>query len=715
MGNRPYDPRQSRERTAVQTSVPYAPDLDLGVDVIMAYGLDPSLPDRISSWSDQGYICHCMTGIAWGEYQDYLYGRWDGRNHEDEAQMDARGQRISHGGDVYYMCPTDSFADFIADRARAAIDAGAKAIHLEEPEYWARAGYSEAFRRAWADFYGGPWLPPDSSPDARFRASKLMYELYCRSVARVLAKLRRYAEDRRVDVRLYVATHSVLNYTQWGIVSPESALAHFEDCDGYVAQVWTGTARVPAFYRGRAEERTFESAFLEYGALVNLTRVSGQRTWLLTDPVEDDPDRSWQDYRKHWHDTVIAQLLWPEVWRYEVMPWPERILRGAYREEDQPQGPAPARDRMEIPPGYATEILVLANALTDMHQERTEWQSGQQGCGILISDSMMFQREPRDADQTLDEAHAMAFLHGLALPLLQAGIPVHLVQMEFAHLPRYLDQYEVLFLTYEGQKPPSAACHEALRDWVHQGGVLVYLGEDGDPYERVLEWWQSEGPGYASPREHLFDALGIHPDAHPGSGSGTHRIRSGGLVYQRTNPSSFALSPDGPELLLRLARQAYRRRNLRFETASQMVLVRGPYVIAAGMEGTGNEARPPLTGPFVDLLDPELPVIDSVKLLPGEHRLLLSIDEVDGPTDRVICSGSRVYGQRREGHRFSFVSSGPSGTMATTRVRLSGRPEAVEIDADRNVEARWQSSSRTLCLRYPNVPTGREVTIRLGG
>ena len=29
-----------------------------------------------------------MTGVAWGEYQDYLYGRFDGINHEDEVQTD---------------------------------------------------------------------------------------------------------------------------------------------------------------------------------------------------------------------------------------------------------------------------------------------------------------------------------------------------------------------------------------------------------------------------------------------------------------------------------------------------------------------------------------------------------------------------------------------------------------------------------------------------
>ena len=34
------------------------------------------------------YVIHLMTGIAWGHYQDYLYGKWDGREHWDEAQTD---------------------------------------------------------------------------------------------------------------------------------------------------------------------------------------------------------------------------------------------------------------------------------------------------------------------------------------------------------------------------------------------------------------------------------------------------------------------------------------------------------------------------------------------------------------------------------------------------------------------------------------------------
>jgi hypothetical protein len=80
-------------------------------------------------------------------------------------------------------------------------------------------------------------------------------------------------------------------------VSPESSLID-AGVDGYIAQVWTGTAGTPNVYEGRLRERTFETAFLEYGAMQNLVRASGRRVWYLNDPIEDNPNHSWEDYRK---------------------------------------------------------------------------------------------------------------------------------------------------------------------------------------------------------------------------------------------------------------------------------------------------------------------------------------------------------------------------------------------------------------------------------
>ena len=71
-------------------------------------------------------------------------------------------------------------------------------------------------------------------------------------------------------LRFYVPTHSLINYTQWKIVSPESALIDLPTIDGYIAQIWTGTARTRNIYRGDKKERTFETAFLEYGVMQEL-------------------------------------------------------------------------------------------------------------------------------------------------------------------------------------------------------------------------------------------------------------------------------------------------------------------------------------------------------------------------------------------------------------------------------------------------------------
>lgn len=78
-------------------------------------------------------------------------------------------------------------------------------------------------------------------------------------------------------------THSLLNYSHWRIVSPESSLLQV-GADGYIAQVWTGTARTPNYYEGGRKERTFETAFLEYSGV----RIkSGGTARRLTQPTID--------------------------------------------------------------------------------------------------------------------------------------------------------------------------------------------------------------------------------------------------------------------------------------------------------------------------------------------------------------------------------------------------------------------------------------------
>lgn len=153
-------------------------------------------------------------------------------------------------------------------------------------------------------------------------------------------------------------THSLINYTSWQIVSPEASLASLDCVDGYIAQVWTGTAREPNFYNGVQKERVFENAFLEYGCMKSMTAPLNRKMYFLTDPIEDRA-KDWLDYKINYQATFAAQLMYPMVDTYEVMPWPDRIYQGLYRIAGTDQ-------KERIPRSYSTQMQTMVNTLNDI-------------------------------------------------------------------------------------------------------------------------------------------------------------------------------------------------------------------------------------------------------------------------------------------------------------------------------------------------------------
>jgi hypothetical protein len=327
------------ERTSFQEHGPYDPRIDSQADVAMVYGLDANFESRMQGWGAAGYRLHVMTGVSWGSYADYVRGQWDGTPHFDDAQTAAGDFRLEHGisqgHDIYYMSPSMSYVRYLAEKLHRVVDAGALALHLEEPEYWVRAGYEEGFRREWAAYYGEPWQDPASSPDARYRCERLKQYLYTRALAYLFKDIKAYAREKGVsDFRCYVPTHSLVNYAHWRIISPETQLLSVPDCDGIIGQVWTGTSRTPTVYRGVQRQRPFEAGYCEYAACAAVVRDSRQRLWQLADPIEDNPNYNWDDYRHCWECDVTASLLSPENVRFEIMPWPSRVFLRSYPKEN---------------------------------------------------------------------------------------------------------------------------------------------------------------------------------------------------------------------------------------------------------------------------------------------------------------------------------------------------------------------------------------------
>src|SRR5206468_3974793 len=84
------------------------------------------------------------------------------------------------------------------------------------------------------------------------------------------------------------------------------------------------------------------------------------------------------------------------------------------------------------------------------------------------------------------------------------------------------------------------------------------------------------------------------------------------------------------------------RARLKWRETNYLVLRRGPYLIAAGLEESIPGDSQILRGRFVNLFDPKLEVCDSVTLTPGSRFLLLDLGSTNGSRSKILASACRA-------------------------------------------------------------------------
>jgi hypothetical protein len=698
-----------RQKTAFQTSSPWIPQIDVRSDVAIVYGTNDqkgeTFEQRVKSWRDRGYQAAFMTGIAWGSYYDYFLGKWDGKNHLGVGQVTQKGDTIFHGKNMPYVVPVQSFIEYMKTAVvKRVIDADITTIFLEEPEFWARSGYSAPFKEEWQKYYGFPWRPQDESAENTYLSSKLKYQLYYNAIKQVSNYAKEYGKSKGKDIKVYIATHSLVNYSSWKIVSPEASLASLPGIDGYIAQVWTGTSREPTYFDGKEKERVFENAYLEYGSMLSMTAPTGRKLFFLTDPIEDWP-RDWADYKKNYQATFTAEIMYPTIDNYEVMPWPERIYTRPYKV-------AHSDSAVLIPKYYSTQMQVMINVLNDMPAS-TNHINGVNSIGVLMSNSLMFQRFP--THNGYDDPQFSNF-YGQTLPLLKRGIPVQTVHMENLAYPATLSKTKVLVMSYSNMKPNSPEVHQHIADWVKKGGVLIYCGKDVDPYQSVMEWWNTKGNTYKKPSEHLFKLLGINAALNKQK----YTVGKGAVYVIKEDPKEFVLQAGNDATYLTAVKQAYEKDAKAGELTikNNFYLERGPYDIISVFDENDDSKPYVVKGPVIDLFDPQLPVLAQKEVNPGEQALLYDLNRItDKSKPKVLASASRIYDAKVQGSSYSFVAKSPVNTLNSARVLLPSKPTEVKVTDSKGQEIKyvktsWDTSSNTLYLGFENSPEGINVSLK---
>ena len=686
-------------KTTFQTASHWKPSIDVRSDAVMIYGTgsrpEMTFKERVESWKKHGYTPHFMTGIAWGGYSDYFTGKWDGKPHMDEGQKDVKGDTILHNPGTPYIVPSMNYLKYFKEtQIKPVIDAGIREIFLEEPEFWAYAGYSESFKREWQEYYGFPWRAQHLSAENTYLSNKLKYHLYYRALDQAFTYAKEYGREKGMDIRCYVPTHSLINYSMWHIVSPEASLASMKNCDGYIAQVWTGTSRVPNYFNGTRKERVFETAFLEYGSMESMTRPTGRKMFFLTDPIEDAP-KDWVDYKQNYQATFTAQLLYPQIADYEVMPWPARIYEGLYNIS------ANSKEKARIPRFYSTQMQIMVNTLNFMPLSKNKV-SGSQGISVLMANSLMFQRSLEPVEGYEDPQLSNFF--GLALPLLKRGVPVSITHLENTGYADTWKDVKVLLMTYSNMKPLDPKAHQDLADWVKQGGIIIYCGRDNDPYQQVLEWWNQNENAYTAPSQHLFQLMQMPEKAE----EGVYAYGKGRVYVVRQDPKEFVMQEAGDQSLLSLIEKAYGK----LEYKNHFYLERGPYVLAAVVDENAVSSEPlQLKGNYIDLFDPKLPCLKQKSVNPGEQAFLFNINAVSQKNrPQVLASASRQSDETIGKRTYSFIAKSPAETDNVMRILLPKKPKGIQISANQ-VTSEWDADTHTLLLQFENNPEGVQVNI----
>jgi len=292
-------------------------------------------------------------------------------------------------------------------------------------------------------------------------------------------------------------------------------------------------------------------------------------------------------------------------------------------------------------------------------------------------------------------------------------MPIAPVQLENATVPAYLKDFDVLLLSYDGQKPLSPEVHAPIANWVRDGGVLVVIDADADPYLRVREWWNSDGRNYPTPRRHLFEALDLPDEPAPSTDLALvpKRVGKGAVLWRRERPAAAAESPEGEARMIETLRAAVAASRAAWNETDYLLLQRGPYRIAAGLAESPARSSKKLLGRFVNLFDPELRVVREVVVSAGTRWFLRDVEAIPGEGPSLVAAACSTRNERIMASSARWTVEGVADTPAIVLVASPRSPTRVTLGGDAIRDWRWDPSEKLIWIRFGNLVTPRALEL----
>lgn len=121
---------------------------------------------------------------------------------------------------------------------------------------------------------------------------------------------------------------------------------------------------------------------------------------------------------------------------------------------------------------------------------------------------------------------------------------------------------------------------------------------------------------------------------------------------------------------------------------------------------------------FIDLFDPQLPIITKKTVEPGTQAFLYDIKRVTNKNKpQVLATAARIYGESIQNRGYSFIAKSPTNTSNTMRILLPAKPVLCSVtdEAGNNLKTaswEWDNASKTCKLIFDNSPEGIKVSLK---
>lgn len=698
--------------TVSQSSGSYSAGLALPSDNMMVFadGYD-QVAGQISGWvrdSDYKQIdVFIPIGRDYNSY--YVGGKYDGQSHTDIIQTDANGNKLRHPtGDTYYTLPSDGFVNFLIDYAARALAAGATDVYIEEPDGFTKYLYSDYFKSEYTKEYG-TWVDPATDDNARYKADKLIGDIFTRA----MDNFSRGLKERYPDTKVYICTHSSLSYQTHPISANNFDIVNSTYVDGIIAQAWTDTSvGLKVNTENGNEIKAFEVSYSEYSELYSIARETGKKYYSLSDPAADGiADLGFDFARGIYEQNVTAQLIQPEINSFQISIWPDRSFGNANSDYKRVQ----------------QEVFACMQEVGTLTAKR---RSGSVGAAILMSYNSVSYG---------NSAAINNYVQSINIPLLEEGVPPDILLLESLSQSS-LNNYKVVFLSYDFIKPEEVATNKILAEFVKGGGTLVVFDASGAKTQYTGFWGEQSSavkslmaemsinysPVYGvgnldiSPTDkapEYFKSFDLSDCGYAEIQGGVSYLTSNGksilngmsygqgnVLVVGVNCNALTKSDEGRNLVKSLARFAFTLSGEKYVATKYLITERGNYLAVKTYDTTVT-----LEGTYVNLFDNGMTVLKNPTIEKNSYGVYKKLN-ADGVARVFVANCANVVAQEVNdvltfNTKTIFLSetavlvSLPYVNYSQITVKDSITGQDIEFDSSFNEETRMLKLSYTQSVR----------------